>query len=94
MLSKNHLLTGLLCVFATSASALDAETPSYGPELQGFEYPYAVEQFTFASQRQTMHMAYMDVRPKNANGHIALLLHGKNFCAATWRGTIDTLTAA
>jgi pimeloyl-ACP methyl ester carboxylesterase len=94
MLSNIRLLAGLLWVSAFSASASAADTPSYGPELQGFQYPYPVEQFDFTSQRQTMHMAYMDVRPKNANGRIAVLLHGKNFCAATWRGTIDTLTAA
>jgi pimeloyl-ACP methyl ester carboxylesterase len=94
MFSKNRVLAGLLSACAFSAAALAAETPAYGPELQGFQYPYPVEQFTFASQRQTMHMAYMDVRPKKANGRIAVLLHGKNFCAATWRGTIDTLTAA
>ena len=39
-------------------------------------------------------MAYMDVKPAAPNGHIVVLLHGKNFCAATWQGTIATLTAA
>jgi pimeloyl-ACP methyl ester carboxylesterase len=39
-------------------------------------------------------MAYMDVRPNNANGRTVALLHGKNFCAATWKGTIDALVAA
>jgi pimeloyl-ACP methyl ester carboxylesterase len=38
-----------------------------------------------------MHMAYMDVRPKAANGRTVVLLHGKNFCAATWKQTIDAL---
>jgi pimeloyl-ACP methyl ester carboxylesterase len=35
----------------------------------------------------------MDVRPEVANGRTAVLLHGKNFCAATWRQTIDVLAA-
>jgi pimeloyl-ACP methyl ester carboxylesterase len=39
-------------------------------------------------------MAYMDVRPKLPNGRTAVLLHGKNFCAATWKQTIDALVAA
>jgi pimeloyl-ACP methyl ester carboxylesterase len=65
--------------------------PSYGAELEGFAYPYPVGEFAFTSQRQTMHMAYMDVRPKTANGRTVVLLHGKNFCAATWKTTIDVL---
>jgi pimeloyl-ACP methyl ester carboxylesterase len=72
----------------------DDNPATYGPELQGFAYPYPVAQFEFSSQRQSLHMAYMDVHPKNANGQTAVLLHGKNFCAATWVGTIDVLTAA
>lgn len=39
-------------------------------------------------------MAYLDVAPTApANGRTALLLHGKNFCAATWEGTIRDLAA-
>src|SRR5271154_2360425 len=67
---------------------------SYGPELEGFEYPYPVAQFNFTSQRQSLHMAYMDVHPDRPNGMTIALLHGKNFCAATWRETIVALTAA
>jgi pimeloyl-ACP methyl ester carboxylesterase len=80
-----------LCALA--ASAATADTSAYGPELQGFSYPYPVAQFDLTSQRQSLHMAYMDVHPKNDNGRTAVLLHGKNFCAATWKGTIDALTA-
>jgi pimeloyl-ACP methyl ester carboxylesterase len=39
-------------------------------------------------------MAYMDVHPTGENGRVVVLLHGKNFCAATWRNTIKTLVAA
>jgi pimeloyl-ACP methyl ester carboxylesterase len=66
----------------------------YGPELQGFEYPFAVAEFTFSSQGEQMHMAYMDVHPEQSNGRTVVLLHGKNFCAATWGATIETLVAA
>ena len=41
-----------------------------------------------------MDMAYMDVRPATPNGHVVVMLHGKNFCAATWEGSIKTLSAA
>src|ERR1700733_8865797 len=74
--------------------ALTSGATAYGPELQGFEYPYAVARFEFSSQREQMHMAYMDVRPQQANGRAVVLLHGKNYCAATWRTTIQTLVAA
>jgi pimeloyl-ACP methyl ester carboxylesterase len=36
----------------------------------------------------------MDVHPTGENGRVVVLLHGKNFCAATWRNTIKTLVAA
>src|SRR5277367_6573035 len=91
MISKCHLLFFLLAFASSLASAADA---SYGPELQGFEYPYPVAHFDFESQRQELRMAYMDVQPKNPNGRTAVLMHGKNFCAATWRTTIDALSAA
>jgi pimeloyl-ACP methyl ester carboxylesterase len=81
----------LLLAFCSLAAAAE---PSYGPELQGFEYPYPVAHFDFQSQRQKLRMAYMDVPAKNPNGRTAVLMHGKNFCAATWRTTIDSLTAA
>ena len=70
-----------------------SDTAAYGAELQGFDYPYPVMQFEFASQRQSLHMAYMDVRPRSWNGRTAVLLHGKNYCAATWNGTIVALVA-
>ena len=41
-----------------------------------------------------MDMAYMDVRPATPNGHAVVLLHGKNFCAATWEGSIRALSGA
>ena len=73
---------------ATNAAA------SYGPELQGFEYPYPVSRFEFSSQGQALRMAYMDVHPERWNGRTAVLLHGKNYCAATWNATIVALVAA
>src|SRR3978361_717194 len=69
-------------------------TPSYGPELEGFDYPYPVQRFAFTSQRQSLHMAYLDVKPERPNGQTAVLLHGKNFCAATWEPTIKDLVTA
>src|ERR1700681_4663717 len=69
-------------------------TSAYGPELEGVEYPYPLQHFAFTSQRQSLQMAYLDVKPDRPNGQTALLLHGKNFCAATWEPTIKDLVAA
>jgi len=80
---------------ASAAGAAGANAgPAYGPELQGFNYPAPVGQYTFTSQGVALHMAYMDVKPAHANGRTAVLLHGKNFCAATWEGTIARLSEA
>jgi pimeloyl-ACP methyl ester carboxylesterase len=68
--------------------------PAYGPELEGFAYPWPVGQFAFTSQRESLHMAYLDVKPAQPNGRTVVLLHGKNFCAATWGDTIRVLAAA
>ena len=65
----------------------------YGPQLEGFDYPYPVKYFQFASQKQTLRMAYMDVEPTAPNGRTVVLMHGKNFCSATWKKSIDVLAA-
>ncbi|MBD9367431.1 alpha/beta hydrolase [Xanthomonas sp. XNM01] len=76
-----------------SGGALAA--PAYGPRLEGFDYPAPVRTFAFASQQQPLEMAYLDVPPDGpAMAGIVVLLHGKNFCAATWERTIHALTAA
>jgi pimeloyl-ACP methyl ester carboxylesterase len=76
------------------ASAEPDNGPAYGRELQGFTYPFPVAHYRFQSQGQSLEMAYMDVRPASPNGKTAVLLHGKNFCAATWEGSVNSLTAA
>src|SRR5579863_7531114 len=84
------LTTLLVCGVSLAASA-----PVYGPELQGFRYPYPITHFPFTSQKVPMQMAYMDVPAvAPSNGRTAVLLHGKNFCSATWEQTIAALSAA
>jgi pimeloyl-ACP methyl ester carboxylesterase len=83
-------LRGLLFGFTAALSAF-AQADS---ELEGFAYPYPVKHFEFTSQGEHLQMAYMDVAPQKASGRTAVLLHGKNFCAATWQATIVALTAA
>jgi pimeloyl-ACP methyl ester carboxylesterase len=91
------VVTALVLAFLALAPSIHAEEgPVYGSELQGFDYPYPVAHFRFTSQRQDVQMAYMDVAPdaSKANGRTVVLLHGKNYCAATWAPTIDVLSHA
>jgi pimeloyl-ACP methyl ester carboxylesterase len=87
-------LPGLLLTAALPVIA-HAEGPAYGPELQGFDYPYTLKHFTFESQGQALQMGYMDVAAHGkANGRSVVLMHGKNFCAATWDSSIKALSDA
>ncbi|MFC3607218.1 alpha/beta fold hydrolase [Stutzerimonas tarimensis] len=74
--------------------ALHAEQPpTYGPHLEGFSYPHPLKRHEFSSQRQPLFMGYMDIAPTDkANGRTLVLMHGKNFCAATWEETIKVLS--
>lgn len=67
---------------------------SYGEQLEGFQYPYPLQHFNFTSQQQSLSMGYMDIKPTaQANGKVVVLMHGKNFCGATWEQTIKALAA-
>ncbi|WP_439472414.1 alpha/beta fold hydrolase [Brevundimonas sp.] len=90
------LLAGLLLAAAPVVHAQTAtqDHPTYGPRLEGYDYPFPIHTFVFTSQRQALEMVYMDLAPTAApNGRTIVLLHGKNFCAATWTPTINALTA-
>ena len=89
-----RLAAGLLFAAGLCTTAGAAE-PSYGPELQEFDYAFPVHSFALTSQRQDLAMAYLDVPPSGpAKGQTVVLLHGKNFCAGTWEDTILALTKA
>ncbi len=78
----------LLIAFAIKPAFAD-------PMLADFNYPFEVKRFEFTSQKLPLAMAYLDVAPQGpANGETVVLLHGKNFCAATWEQTIKALSAA
>jgi pimeloyl-ACP methyl ester carboxylesterase len=81
-------LASLALACWTSASALA------DPQLADFSYPYPVQTYAFRSQGQALSMAYMDVQPAKPNGKTIVLLHGKNFCGATWEATIRPLRDA
>ncbi len=81
-------------LFSPFLAAHAASEPAYGPELEGFDYPYPIQRFAFTSQGVKLQMAYMDVKPAKPNGRTVVLMHGKNFCGATWGGTIKELSSA
>jgi len=78
-------------LFAVALPVL-AEDKSFGPQLEGFDYPFSIEKLQLDSQGQKVEMAYMDIQPVTSNGQTIVLMHGKNFCAATWENTIQFLT--
>ncbi|KAK3393919.1 Alpha/Beta hydrolase protein [Podospora didyma] len=97
------LLVSLMSAAAATTSPID-----HGPfpaDLNGsnFTYPWPVKLYRLTSQGQALETAFMDVPPTehprqfgNVNGKkktkTAVLLHGKNFCGATWRETAEQLS--
>lgn len=91
----------LSCAAVVSAQSPDPAGTIYdGPvpaNLYGsnFTYQWPVKQFNFYNQRQKLSMAFMDVapNPKRDQNKTAILLHGGNFCGATWSDTARNLSA-
>lgn len=96
-MGPTFLLKKPLAVLLTSLALLISlptrAATTYGEQLEGFHYPYPLHHFDFLSQQQSLSMGYMDVKPaQQANGQTVVLMHGKNFCAATWEDTINALS--
>jgi len=85
-------LTGLL-IFTSLASHLAWALEPIGIALEGYPYPYDVQQHEIAYNGESLYMAYMDVQPERANGDTVVLLHGKNFGGAYWGQTARDLAA-
>ena len=84
----------LLPANAAAAVAAPTEPAPLGPNLERFAYPFEVHWYETRSQGQAVRMAYMDIAPTApANGVAVVLLHGKNFCAATWEEQARRLAA-
>ena len=87
MALRTTLLSLLLACLTFQSVAAD-------PLLADFEYPHPVLRYEFRSQGQALTIAYMDLLPTQPNGKTVVLLHGKNFCAATWEDAIGPLRDA
>src|ERR1700722_20839301 len=78
-------------IIATAAQAQQSSITPYDMDLTNYQYPYPVQFITLNIQGETLKMAYMDVKPSKANGHVVMLLHGKNFNGAYWGQTAKVL---
>ncbi|WP_245579992.1 alpha/beta fold hydrolase [Niveispirillum irakense] len=95
MMKAATALALILGAAMTNLPAMAQQRPTYGVQLEGFEQPYPLQRFNFTSQGQDLSMGYLDVAPTGTpNGRAIVLLHGKNFCAATWGATIAVLADA
>ena len=89
------VLTMTLVLAAPAVAQGDmAKVVPLGVNLERYDYPFPVRWFSTTSQGNLVRMAYMDVAPSvAANGRTVVLMHGKNFCAATWGDTARALAA-
>lgn len=89
------IYTAAIASFALSSPVCMAETVPLGADLERFHYPAPVQWYEASSQGQLIRMAYFDLAPTvRANGITVVLLHGKNFCSATWYETAAGLAGA
>lgn len=89
MLKATYLLTIAVAVLGQTVVP---------PSVWDYPYPWPVQYHNLTSQRSILSMAYMDVAPTyydtNTNTTNAIvLLHGKNFCGATWEDTARRLSS-
>ncbi|MBC7833090.1 MAG: alpha/beta hydrolase [Hyphomicrobium sp.] len=86
-----NLLRSLATVVAFLTLLMPARADAY---LADFKYPFPVARYEFTSQGHALWMSYMDIAAARPNGRTVVLLHGKNFCGATWEGVIPALSDA
>ena len=82
----------ILLTVPIQATAQPADWGPMSPSLEDVPYPHPVSYMSFTMSGQDVRMAYMDVSPVGAeNGKTVVLLHGGNFFAEYWKGTIEVL---
>ena len=88
--SKIFFISSLF--IAVVANAQQPLIKPYDIDLTNYQYPNAVQFITLNIQDEVLKMAYMDVKPADPNGHVVMLLHGKNFNGAYWGQTAKVLS--
>jgi pimeloyl-ACP methyl ester carboxylesterase len=87
----------LTCLGLGSGSGTDAQSlpAHWGPvsiNLEDVPYPHPVTLIEFTLYGERVRMAFMDVAPTGSpNGQTVVLLHGGNYFAKAWDGTIEAL---
>lgn len=97
MMLRSSLLTALFAAgpgALLTAPAAAQEARPLGANLEDFAYPWPVSWFEVTVGAAPAQMAYMDIQPVRPNGRSVVLLHGKNFCGATWEDTARALSNA
>jgi pimeloyl-ACP methyl ester carboxylesterase len=90
---------GLPGAAGAHAQTLPTEPPAHwGPvsiSLEDVPYPHPVSFVEFTLYGEQVRMAFMDVAAaERANGQAVALLHGGNYFAKAWEGTIEALRDA
>ena len=92
-------ILSMLAVAATASTAppvavqQSAVQPDFGMTLERFTYPWPVQTLEVDIVGLPARMAFMDIAPARPNGRAVVLLHGKNFCGATWESSARALLA-
>ena len=80
---------------STSLYSRSSDDIAYNETLDGFEYPFPVEYYSFKGFGQNLKMAYMHVKSPLAETHSStptvILLHGKNFSGFYWEEVARSL---
>jgi pimeloyl-ACP methyl ester carboxylesterase len=87
---KKAVILSLLILWS---ARLLAQPDTLSITLENVKYPYPVNFLPLTVEGQDIRMAYMDVKPANANGKTVMLFHGKNFGGYYWTNVIKALTA-
>ena len=83
-----------LAMLPSMAMADPVAAPDFGANLERFTYPWPVQTMTVDVVGQPASMSFMDIAPARPNGRSVVLLHGKNFCGATWESSARALSGA
>jgi pimeloyl-ACP methyl ester carboxylesterase len=91
---ENMRYLALLFLLLTSQATFSETLDSLSIRLDNYRYPYPVQYLKARVQGQDVELAYMDMATAKPADKTVLLLHGKNFPAAYWKGTIKALNDA
>ncbi|EKG21379.1 Alpha/beta hydrolase fold-1 [Macrophomina phaseolina MS6] len=89
-----HCWTTIALLLALCTGVLS--TTAVPPSKWNYTYPWPVHYHNITSQQLQLSMAYMDVAPTShttPSNSTIVLLHGKNFCGATWEETARILSS-